>query len=141
MFAEGADQRIARTFAVIERVSAAEATMDAEHCATVAPGSECEVEITVQNTGNAYTTLVLREQSTTGGFDVVVPEAGLVVQPGERKTFTPVVFRAPVDVPAYSLGASTLEVIDDAGAVVDLVERRSRLHRSSTGRSRSSKSR
>lgn len=124
VFAEGAraDQRVARTFAVIERVSAAEATMDAERCATVAPGSECEVEITVQNTGNAYTTLVLREQSTTGGFDVVVPEAGLLVQPGERKTFPPVVFRAPVDVPAYSLGASTLEVIDDAGAVVDAVE-------------------
>ena len=27
-----------------------------------------------------------------------------------------------MDVPAYSLGASTLEVIDDAGAVVDAVE-------------------
>ena len=90
---------VARTFAVIERVSAAEATMDAERCATVAPGSECEVEISVQNTGNAYTTLVLREQSTTGGFGVVVPEAGLLLQPGERKTFTPVVFRAPVGCP------------------------------------------
>ena len=77
-----ADQRVARTFAVIERVSAAEATMDTERCATVAPGSECEVEITVQNTGNAYTTLVLREKSTTGGFDVVVPEAGLLCATG-----------------------------------------------------------
>ncbi len=123
VFADGAQsaERTARTVAVIERISSATASADPDACASMMPNTTCEADITVTNSGNAYSTLVLRHKATTGGFNVSVPNDGLMLQPGESKTFSPVVISAPQEALAFSLGSSVIEVLDDTGEVVDEV--------------------
>ena len=123
VFASGASaaERTARTVATIERISSASASVNANECSSMLPNTSCQADITVENTGNAYNTLVLRHKSTTGGFIVGVPSVGLVMQPGESKTFPPVVVNAPEEASAFSLGSSVIEVLDDTGEVVDEV--------------------
>ena len=117
VFASGAPaaERTARTVATIERISSASASVNANECSTMMPNTSCQVNITVENTGNAYNKLVLRQKSTTGGFNVGVPSVGLVMQPGESKTFPPVVVSAPQEAAAFSLGSSAVEVLEERG--------------------------
>ncbi|MEC9194375.1 MAG: hypothetical protein VYE72_03285 [Candidatus Thermoplasmatota archaeon] len=120
VFAEGAKslKTSARTVASINRISTGTVTHEANGCQAVLPNQSCTVDLTVRNTGNAYNTFVLRETNTTGGFRVALPSAGLLLQANDEGKYDGIVITAPTDSLAFTLGQTTIELIDDTGTSV-----------------------
>ena len=121
VFANGAATTVstARTVATINRISAGEVEHEPSGCLAILPNESCTVSVDVLNTGNAYNTFVLREVGTTGGFEVNVPPGGRLVQANQGARFDDITITAPADALAFTVGTTTIEVLDDTGQVVD----------------------
>ena len=121
VFANGAATTVstARTVATINRISAGEVEHEPSGCLAILPNESCTVSVDVLNTGNAYNTFVLREVGTTGGFEVNVPAGGQLVQANQGARFDDITITAAADALAFTVGTTTIEVLDDTGQVVD----------------------
>ena len=121
VFANGAATTVstARTVATINRISAGEVEHEPSGCLAILPNESCTVSVDVLNTGNAYNTFVLREVGTTGGFEVNVPAGGQLVQANQGARFDDITITASADALAFTVGTTTIEVLDDTGQVVD----------------------
>ena len=124
VFASGAKANTlkAKTKVVINRTSSALLTYEANGCLAIAPNQTCDVVLSVQNTGNSYNTFLLRNGGTTDGFSLGLPSEALLLQPNEIKTFATATLQASGEAMAFTLGTSTIEVVDDTGATVDHVD-------------------
>ena len=124
VFAEGAkaDVRTVKTVAKINRVSSGSMAFEATGCQSVLPNQTCTLDITAQNTGNSVNTFLLREASTTGGFDVELPPEGVFVAMNQAKQFSTITITAPLNAMAFLNGTTVIELLDDTGTVVDDVE-------------------
>ena len=120
VFANGAATTVstARTVATINRISAGEVEHEPSGCLAILPNESCTVSVDVLNTGNAYNTFVLREVGTTGGFEVNVPAGGQLVKPTKVLALTTSP-SPPCRCLAFTVGTTTIEVLDDTGQVVD----------------------
>ena len=123
VFATGAPSvvRTAQTAASINRVSSGTLTFAATGCESILPNQTCDVSLSVENTGNSYNTYLLRNGGTTDGFGLVLPEEGLLVQPNQVKTFSLATVRSSSNAMAFTLGTSTIELLDDTATTVDTV--------------------
>jgi len=121
VFADGArlNTRTANTVARINRISSGTLSAEVSGCESVLPNQSCIVNLSAQNTGNSVNTYYLREVSTTGGFEVDLPPEGLFVLPNQMKPFSMATITASADAMAFQTGGTTLELLDDTGAVVD----------------------
>ncbi len=114
--------RTATVRATIVRESSAELTYLPYGCNDIAPEDSCMANLTVENTGNARTTFTLRAGEVTDGFEVSVPSATRVLEPGFTAAFDPVRIYADPGVLAFTQGTAVVEVLDDEGSVLDTVE-------------------
>lgn len=121
VFANGdaSSLKSARVVASINRISAGEVEHEPTGCQAILPNESCTVSVDVLNTGNAYNTFLLRETGTTGGFEVSIPAEGRLVQPNQGVRFEDITITAPADALAFTVGTTTIEVLDDTGQVVD----------------------
>jgi hypothetical protein len=121
VFANGAksNARTANAVARINRISSGTLSAEETGCQSVQPNQSCTVNLGALNTGNSVNTYVLREVSTTGGFAVELPQEGLFVLPNQLKSFSVATITAPSDGMAFQTGSTTVELLDDTGAVVD----------------------
>ncbi|MGB2070411.1 MAG: hypothetical protein ACPHVR_02110, partial [Poseidonia sp.] len=121
VFANGdaSSLKSARVVASINRISAGEVEHEPTGCQAILPNESCTVSVDVFNTGNAYNTFLLRETGTTGGFEVSIPAEGRLVQPNQGVRFEDITITAPADALAFTVGTTTIEVLDDTGQVVD----------------------
>ena len=123
VFAQGAKANtvVARTGAIINRTSSATLTYEATGCLAIIPNQTCDVTLAVENTGNSYNSFLLRDGGTSDGFTIGLPSEALLLQPNERKTFSVATIQASPEAMAFTLGESTIEILDDTGSVVDEV--------------------
>ena len=123
VFASGAkaNTMTARTVAVINRTSSATLTYEASGCQAIIPNQTCDVTFSVENTGNSYNSFLLRDGGTSDGFTLKLPSETLLLQPNEIKIFTTATIQASPVAMAFTLGESTIQILDDTGSVVDEV--------------------
>ena len=123
VYASGAksNTKTATTVAIINRTSSGTLTYEATGCQATLPNQTCDVALQVRNTGNSYNSFVLRDGGTSDGFSLNLPSEALLLQPNEVKTFLPATIGAAEGAMAFTLGESTIEVLDDTGSVVDAV--------------------
>ena len=123
VFASGAKANTlkVKTKAIINRTSSADLTYLTNGCQAIIPNQTCDVVLSVQNTGNSYNTFLLRNGVTTDGFSLGLPSESLLLQPNEIKTFATATLQASAEAMAFTLGTSTIEVVDDTGETVDQV--------------------
>ena len=123
VFATGAQSivRTARTVATINRISSGTLSFEATGCQSILPNQTCDVTLSVENTGNSYNTFMLRDGGTTDGFGLTLPPEGLLLQPNQIKTFSLATVRSAANAMAFTIGTSTIELLDDTGRSVDEV--------------------
>lgn len=123
VFANGAKAllRTAKMTASINRTASGTASYTEVGCNSILPNQSCTAEIRVLNTGNAYNTFLLRLGSVSDGFEVTLPQDGLLVQANQAKTFPPIPVKADEEAIAFLTGTAVLEVLGDAGTVLDTV--------------------
>ena len=123
VFASGASSllRTAPMTATINRTTSASATYTEDGCNNILPEQACSATISVLNTGNSYNTYVLRLGEVTDGFEVTLPPEEMLVQEGQTKTFAPLNVTTDEGSIAFMTGVASIEVLGDAGTVLDTV--------------------
>ena len=123
VFANGASTllRTATMTATINRTASASASYSENGCNNILSTQPCSVSISVLNTGNSYNTYLLRLGEVTDGFEVALPANTMLVQQGQTKTFAPLSVGADEGSVAFMTGLASIEVLGDAGTVLDTV--------------------
>ena len=120
VFASGASSlmRVATVKADILRLTQAELSYTETDCDIIAPNQSCSAFFSVKNSGNSYNTFMLRVGDITDGFEAVLPQQSLLVQPGQTKMYAPATITARSDAVAFMTGTVTVELLGDDGGVL-----------------------
>ncbi len=123
VFASGAKAllRKAMMSATINRTASVTASFTENGCNNLLPNQSCSADLTVLNTGNAYNAYLLRLGEVSDGFEVTLPATGLVVEANQQKTFPPIEVKADQNSVAFRTGLASIEILGDAGTVLDTV--------------------